>query len=168
MAANPARYFTRASVRMLSAEQAVDAVSSAIGLPDRFPGYPLGTRAIELAEGAIDHNFLTAFSRPVRDAACDCAREDEPSLNEVLHLINNRDLVKRVESSDSRLGKWLKEDKPTAEIVEGMYLAALSRRPTEKERQLVDAHIAELGDRAPALRDLQHALVNSNEFLLRH
>jgi len=167
-AANPARYFTRASVRMLSAEQAVDAVSAAIGLPDRFPGYPLGTRAIELAEGAIDHNFLTAFSKPVRDAACDCAREDEPSLNEVLHLINNRDLVKRIESADSRLGRWLKDDRSTPEIVEGLYLGAVSRRPTDAERKLIDGHIAELGDRAAALRDVQHALLNANEFLLRH
>ena len=43
-------------------------------------------RAIELAEGTVENDFLMAFSRPVRDAACDCAREEEPSLNEVLHL----------------------------------------------------------------------------------
>ena len=60
------RFFTRASVRMLTAEQAVDAVSSAIGLPDTFPGYPVGTRAIELAEGAVDNHFLMSFSRPIR------------------------------------------------------------------------------------------------------
>jgi len=49
-----------------------------------------------------------------------------------------------------------------------MYLATLTRRPTAEETKLIDDHIAMLGDRAAALEDLQHALINSNEFLLRH
>jgi hypothetical protein len=168
LAANPARYFTRASVRMLTAEQAIDAVSSAVGVPEKFPGYPVGTRAIELAEGAVDNHFLMAFSRPLRDAACDCAREEEPSLGESLHLLNNNSLVKKIESPESHLGKLLAEDRPTDAILEQMYLAALSRRPTAAELKLCQEHLAAVGDRRTALQDLQHALINSNEFLLRH
>ena len=92
-AADPARYFTRTGVRMLTAEQVIDAISSAIGVPEDFAGYPRGTRAIELAEGAVENHFLMAFSRPIRDAACDCAREEDPSLGEVLHLLNNSNLI---------------------------------------------------------------------------
>jgi hypothetical protein len=167
-AADAARYFTRASVRMLTAEQAIDAVSSAIGLPETFAGYPRGTKAIELAEGAVENHFLMAFSRPLRDAACDCAREDDPSLNEALHLLNNSELIHKIESPESRLGKLLSAGKPTGEILEQLYLAALSRRPTPAEIKLCDDHNATVGDRNAALQDLQHTLLNSNEFLLRH
>lgn len=162
------RYFTRATVRMMTAEQAVDAVSAALGLPERFPGYPAGVRAIELPEGAIDNFFLMSFSRPVRDSACDCAREEEPTLGEALHLLNNPGLIRRLESPESRLGRWLAAGRPTSDIVESLYLTTLSRRPGEAERQLAERHVSEVGDRGQALRDLLHAMLNTQEFLLRH
>ncbi|MFN0020126.1 MAG: DUF1549 domain-containing protein [Pirellulaceae bacterium] len=167
-ASNPSRYFTQATVRMLTAEQIVDAVSSAIGVPEEFRGYPRGTKAVELAEGEVENHFLMAFTRPIRDAACDCAREDDPSLNEVLHLLNNADLVKRIASKESCLAGWLAAGKTTPQIVESMYLATLSRRPTPAEIKLIDEHLALHADRERGLQDLQHALINSNEFLLRH
>ncbi|MDX1945673.1 MAG: DUF1549 and DUF1553 domain-containing protein [Pirellulaceae bacterium] len=167
-AADPARYFTRATVRMLTAEQVIDAISAAVGVPEEFAGYPVGTRAIELAEGAVDNHFLMAFSRPIRDAACDCAREEDPSLGEALHLLNNSRLVERISSPESRLGKWLAEKRPPAEIIESLYLCALSRRPTAAEIKLAESHLADVGDSAEGLRDLQHALLNASEFLLRH
>jgi hypothetical protein len=58
--------------------------------------------------------------------------------------------------------------KPTADIVETLYLATLSRRPSPAERKLALGHVASLPDRSEGLRDIQHALINSNEFLLRH
>lgn len=168
LASNPSRYFTQSTVRMLTAEQIVDAVSSSIGVPEEFRGYPKGARAVELAEGEVENHFLMAFTRPIRDAACDCAREDDPSLNEVLHLLNNAGLVRRIASKESRLASWLAADKTTPEIVESMYLSTLSRLPTPVERKLIEEHIAQNPDRASGLQDLQHALINSNEFLLRH
>jgi len=42
--ADPERYFTSAEVKILTAEQILDAISSATGIPERFPGYPPGTR----------------------------------------------------------------------------------------------------------------------------
>jgi hypothetical protein len=49
-----------------------------------------------------------------------------------------------------------------------MYLATLSRRPTDQERRLAESHLEAVGDRSSGLADWQHALLNSNEFLLRH
>lgn len=168
-AADPERYFTRSAVRMLSAEQIIDAVSQATGVAESFKGYPAGTRAIELAEGGVQHPFLQAFSKPVRDASCECAREEEPSLPQMLHLLNNVGIQKKIKAPESRLAKWLKEDKDTETTVERMYLATLSRKPTPGEQALAARHVAKLeGDRAAALQDLQHALINLSEFLLRH
>ena len=161
-------YFVKASIRMLSAEQILDAVSQATGVPEAFKGYPLGTRAIELPEGGINHAFLQAFSKPVRDVSCECAREEDPSLPQILHLLNNAGLVAKVKSPKGRIAIWLKEGKQNAWITEQIYLATLSRRPTGKEAELVSTYLQSLPDRAAGLHDLQFALINLNEFLLRH
>ncbi len=167
-AASPAPYFTNHSIRMLSAEQLLDAITTVTGIPQEFPGHPRGTRAIELSEGAIEHPFLKAFSRPVRDVTCECAREDDPSLSQVIHLMNNRDIVDGIKSGESHLGKWLAANKPDDELVELVYLSTLSRRPTTAERELVRKYLASSSNRAAGFHDLQHALLISNEFLLRH
>ena len=167
-AANPDRYFTKAGVRMLAAEQILDAVSLSTGVPEKFEGYPTGTRALDLPEGGINHPFLQAFSKPVRDVVCECAREDDPSLPAVLHLLNNAGLLAKVRSPDGRIAAWLKAGNDTDWIVEHIYLATLSRRPTPRERELVAKHLATVADKAAGLADVQHALLNLNEFLLRH
>ena len=53
-------------------------------------------------------------------------------------------------------------------MIENVYLATLSRRPTRQEYRIAHKHFKAVGDRAAAMRDLQHALLNANEFLLRH
>lgn len=166
--AAPARYFTHTHVRMITSEQLLDAISAAIGVPDDYPGYPAGTRAGELAEGAVENHFLMATSRPVRDTACDCAREDEPALAGAIHLLNNPNLVKRIASPKSRVGLALAAKRSPREIVEQLYLAALSRRPSERESKVAENYLREQGNAAAAFQDLQHALLNGSEFLLRH
>jgi hypothetical protein len=167
-AADPERYFTTATTRMLTAEQILDAISSATGIPERFPGYPPGTRAIEIAEGEVPNSFLRAFTRPVRNDACDCAREAEPSLNQVIHLVNNADLLAGIESPENRLARASRAGKSARELVELAFLATLSRRPSAQESAIALQHIDRAPDRLAGLNDLQHALINSNEFLLRH
>ena len=167
-AADPDRYFTKAAIRMLSAEQILDAISTATGVPETFKGYPAGTRAIELAEGGVNHPFLQAFSKPVRDATCECAREEDPSLPQMLHLLNNKGMLAKVNSPQARLNVALREKKENAALVEEIYLATLSRRPTAAEIGIAARHIEQLGDRAKGLQDLQYALFNLGEFLLRH
>ena len=165
-AADP--YFTHSAPRMLTAEQLLDAVCTVTGVPEEFPGYPRGTRAMEIAEGAIEHPFLKAFAKPVRDVTCECAREDDPSLSQVIHLLNNRGIIDNIKSSNSHVSQWLASGKSDDELAELIYLLTLSRRPTSGERDLIRAHLAKVGNRAAGFHDLQHALLNSNEFLLRH
>ena len=151
-----------------TAEQILDAISSATGVPESFKGYPLGTRAFELAEGGVNHPFLQAFSKPVRDVSCECAREEDPSLPQMLHLLNNKGMLAKVDSPKSRLAAALREKKSDAALIEEIYLATLSRRPTAAEVGIAIRHIEKLGDRVKGLQDLQYALFNLGEFLLRH
>lgn len=168
LAADPEPYFTNAIPRMLTAEQLLDAVTAVTGIPEKFPGYPPGTRAVQLAEGTIEHPFLKAFAKPVRDVTCECAREDDPSLSQVIHLLNNRDILENIKSKEGLLSKWLANSSTDDAVLETMYLATLSRQPRDAERDVLKAYILQLGDRQAAFADIQHALLNSNEFLLRH
>jgi hypothetical protein len=167
-AADGDRYFTKAAVRMLAAEQVLDAISAATGVPEAFKGYPRGTRAVELAEGGVNHPFLQAFSKPVRDVSCECAREEDPSLPQMLHLLNNKGVLMKVKSAEGLLARALRDSKDDAEVVERLYLATLSRRPTTAEVEIALRHLKTLGNREQGFQDVQLALFNLGEFLLRH
>ena len=153
---------------MLSAEQILDAVSQASGIPETFKGFPAGTRALDLPEGGFPHPFLQAFSRPVRDQTCECAREDDPGFPQVLHLLNNAGVLDKVRSPKGRVAEWRKAGKTDAEVTELIYLSTLSRRPTDKEREVVAKFLKAAATPEIGFQDVQHALMNLNEFLLRH
>ncbi|HEX3315942.1 MAG TPA: DUF1553 domain-containing protein, partial [Gemmataceae bacterium] len=167
-AADGERYFTKAAIHMLPAEEILDAISSATGVAESFKGYPLGTRAVELAEGGINHPFLQAFSKPVRDVSCECARDDDPSLPEMLHLLNNAGMLEKIRSPKGRVAALQRRQATDAAIIEEMFLATLSRRPTPAEADIALRHVRENADRTRGLHDLQFALLNLGEFLLRH
>jgi hypothetical protein len=167
-AADAEKYFSRSAVRMLTGEQILDAIAQATGVKPHFEGYPEGTRAIEVAEGTIEHPFLQAFAKPVRDSTCECARDSDPSISQVIHLLNNPEIIGPLTRGEGRIGGWIKAGRTESEIVDLIYLSTLSRRPTETEHKLVSKYIAESENRAAGFADLQHALINSNEFLLRH
>ena len=167
-AASPERYFAHAAVQMLQAEQILDAIAAVTGIPEQFPGYPRGTRAIEIAGGTTGHPFLMSFSKPVRDATCECAREPEPSLSQVIQMLNNPSIVSNIQSPDGRIQRWLKDGRTAEAIIRLIYLSTVSRRPTPQETELIRQHLKLQPDILTGLIDLQFALLNSNEFLLRH
>jgi hypothetical protein len=87
----------------------------------------------------------------------------------MLHLLNNAGLLAKLRSPQGRLATWLRDEKDERRLIENVYLATLSRRPTAAEVDIAVRHIAVCqGDRAKAMQDLQFALINGNEFLLRH
>ncbi len=63
-------------------------VSQTTGVAERFAGAPPGTRAIQLWDSKVPHYFLKVFGRPQRISACECERNHEPSVAQVLHLLN--------------------------------------------------------------------------------
>jgi hypothetical protein len=68
---------------------------------------------------------------------------------------------------DNRLGQLLAKGKTTDEILDELYLVALSRPPSRKERQRSLELIDGAKDRRAALEDVLWGLVNAKEFLLR-
>jgi hypothetical protein len=161
------RHFSHRTIKRLGAEQLLDAVSQVAEAPEKFPGLPPGYRAIQLPDSEVRSFFLDLFGRPPRDIACECERSTETSMPQALYLINSEHLENKV-SQGERIKRLLSQGKSDNEILEELYLAALSRFPTPTERQKVLFYLATKRPRERALQDVLWALMNSKEFLFNH
>jgi len=163
-----AKYFSHAVTKLLSAEQLLDALCDVTQVPEKFAGLPLGTRAIQLPDGEVNHPFLKTFGQPARELACECERESDSNLAQALQLINGPTINDKLRNPSNRLGKLIAEKKSEKEILDALYLAALSRPATDAERAPALAHVAKGADKRKAWEDVLWAIMNTREFLFRH
>jgi hypothetical protein len=170
--------FAKSLVQPLKAEQMLDALGRVLEAPVKFDGYPSGTLASQLPDlqmaarrgGAREPTgarFLKAFGKPDRLLSCECERTDDTTVVQAFQLMTGNVLNEMLTAPDNRIGRLLKAGKSDAEIVEELYLAALTRMPTDAERKAAKAHISKAKDRRTGLEDLAWGLVNAKEFLLR-
>ena len=129
------------------AEVSLDAISQVTGVPTEFsqieyPGadlvktefYAKGTRAVQLYDSAVVSRFLRTFGRNQRVITCQCERSNEPSLVQALHISNGDTILKKLEAKElARSDLLLTGGLPNYRIIEELYLAALSRYPTDRE-----------------------------------
>jgi hypothetical protein len=162
------RFYSHYHARRLPAEVLLDALSQSTGVPDNFPGYPVGVRAGQLPDPGMKSYFLSLFGRSERVTACACERSGEVTMPQLLHLQNGESVVQKVRSGDGRLSRLLRDKKGDAEIVDELFLATLSRLPTEANKAAVRRELATADDRAEAFRDVFWALLNSKEFSFNH
>ncbi len=162
------RYFSRAVTKLLTAEQLLDALCDVTGVPEKFPSLPLGTRAIQLPDGEVNHPFLKAFGQPARELACECERESDSNLGQALQLINGPTINDKIRKPDNRLGQLLAANKSPAEVLDELYLAALCRTATAPEAQAALSHVEKAEDKRKAWEDVLWAILNTREFLFRH
>lgn len=175
------KYFSHALVKRkrLSAEVLLDAICTATGAPEKFTGVPSGTRTVQLPDGQViftggryaswdRHPFLKVFGQPAREAACECEREGDVNLARVLEMKNGSFLQKKIEAPDNRLGKLLARKLTENDILNEIFLATLSRPPLADERTAALALVAKAANKRAAWESVQWALLNTNEFLLRH
>jgi len=159
--------FSRAYWKPLPAEVLLDAISQATGSAERFPLLPAGTRAIQVWDNRLKHYFFEVFGRPLRTTACECERISEPSVAQVLHLMNAPEIHAKVRDPEGRVRRLLRSAASASEIVEELYLATYGRKPDDGERRAAAAYL-EGGDRARSVEDLLWALLNTKEFLYNH
>jgi hypothetical protein len=162
------RYFSHYYARRLPAEVMSDAIVSVTGVPDEYPGYPVGIRAIQLPEPKIDSYFLSLFGRSERVTACTCERSDEVSLPQLLHLNNGDDIQAKIQSNDGLLAKILKDNPDNEKATDEIFLTAFGRLPIDSEREAVKKALSAGDVRQDVYRDLMWALMNSKEFSFNH
>ncbi|MFM7921687.1 MAG: DUF1553 domain-containing protein, partial [Planctomycetaceae bacterium] len=126
--------------------------------------------AIQIPDPGIDSYFLTLFGRSERVTACACERSGDVTLPQLLHLQNSDSLLARIQSSDGRVQRLLNSNVPDQQIINELFAATLSRRPTESELASVQAQLTNAADteRPGVFQDLLWALLNSREFAFQH
>jgi hypothetical protein len=161
--------YSRARLKRLPAEVLLDMVAQTTGVPERFGGVPPGTRAIQLWDSKVRHYFLRVFGRPERVTACACERQNEPSVAQVLHLLNAPEVQARLGHEGGTVARLVEREPADGPLVEELYLTFYSRPPSEKERSAALAYLAEAkGQRRQAAEDLAWGMLNSLEFVFNH
>jgi len=169
-------HFSHYRARRLSAEQILDAVCEVAGHAEVYASWipvpnlrlPAGHRAIQLPDGDIDSPILELFGRPSRDSAYEAERNCEASPRQAMFLVSSDHLQWKI-ASGQRIKKWLEAKKTDPEIVEEIYLAALSRLPKDDEKQKAVDYLAARKDRRnQALEDLVWTILNTTEFMVNH
>ena len=161
------RNFSHASIRRIKAETFLDCITQVTTTRNKFPGLPLGARAVQIADGTVSNYFLTTFGRATRETVCACEVRLEPTLSQSLHLLNGETTGNRIKQGDL-VGKRLTEKKTPPEILEEIYIRCLARKPTDLERQKIMALVDVETDKKKALEDAFWAVLNSREYMFNH
>ncbi len=159
--------FARAYVRRIRAETLLDCLSQVTDTNKKFPGLPLGARAVQIADGNVSTYFLRTFGRATRETVCSCEVKMEPTLSQALHLLNGNTTNQRIRQGD-RIGKALKDKKSPRQITEELFIRCLCREPTEPEWKRIEQHIRTAKDPRAALEDVFWAVLNTREFMFNH
>jgi len=171
-AANFASY----PLRRLEAELLIGALNKITGttekyssaIPEPFTFIPENQRSISLADGSITSSFLELFGRPSRDTGLESERNSRATAAQRLHMLNSSHVQRKIEQGP-KLQSLIQSRRKPREIVDDLYLAILSRFPTEAEQKTMAEYARTSGTRPRETAiDLAWALVNSAEFLYRH
>jgi hypothetical protein len=173
------KFLSHYVVKRLPAEVLLDAMSKVSGVPTSFAGYPAGWRSLQLPDTKPESTFLDAFGRPDRENTCSCERSAEPSMSQALSLLNGDVVNGKLRSDASVVARAIASGATDEAVVDRLFLAALSRRPTPSERTRLLALLAEatkgLTDpkaiasaRRSAVEDLYWATLTGKEFLFNH
>jgi hypothetical protein len=161
------RNFARGAIRRIRAESMLDVILQVTETKEKFPGLPLGARAVEIGDGARSTYFLTTFGRATRETVCSCEVKLEPTLSQSLHLLNGRATSEKIVQGGV-VARMLREKKAPREIVDELYLRCLCRKPTDGEWAKLEAILKDQKDQQKALEDVFWALLNTREFMFNH
>jgi hypothetical protein len=161
------RNYAFAQVRRIPAEMLLDCVSQATGTKDKFRGLPLGARAVQIADGRTSNYFLTTFGRSPRNTVCDCEASTDPSLSQALHLLNGSATQGKIRQG-KLVNTWLDQGLTVQDIIDKIYIRALSRHATQFELDDLAKMVVAAGNKQAGLEDVFWAVLNSREFMFNH
>jgi len=170
-------YFARHYVRRLTAEQLHDAISQATQVfgnykrkdyvydtpiaPAQFWTEAASPEDINNGEAK---SFLRTFGQANREQF---DRQPGGSILQAMMLMNHPFVTRRVTAAQGSLVEQLvKSPKSSAEIVDELYLATLSRFPLPREKQLAIGWLDK--DRKQGAEDLHWSLLNKLDFVFNY
>jgi hypothetical protein len=154
-----AAHFAYYPLRRLDAETLIDALNQLTGtgesyssaIPEPYTYMPEDQRATALPDGSISSAFLELFGRPPRDTGLESERNNRLTDAQRLHLLNSSHVLNKLQQGPAL--------RPLLRTPRALYLAILSRYPTDEEMKQI-ARMQPI--------EIAWALINSTEFLYRH
>ncbi|MDZ4851654.1 MAG: DUF1549 and DUF1553 domain-containing protein [Pirellulaceae bacterium] len=161
------RNYSHAQVRRVPAESLLDCISQATNTKNKFRGLPLGSRAVQIADGTTSNYFLTTFGRSPRDTVCACEATTDPSLSQALHMVNGDNVGGKI-SQGQLIKEWRTEKLEPAAILEHIFVRSLARKPTANEQTELLQFVEKASDPQVGWEDVFWAVLNSREFIFNH
>jgi hypothetical protein len=155
------RNFSHAKLRRVRSEVLLDMITAVTGTRNKFAGLPLGARAVQIADGNTSTYFLTTFGRASRATVCSCEVKMEPNLSQALHLLNGETVQQKIQQGNL-IKQWMDGGKTPEQIIDLMYISALTRRPTDKEKAGILELLQAEKDPKAALEDTSSITSGSN------
>jgi hypothetical protein len=169
--------FSHVEARRLTAEQLLDAISQVTGATPQFGESREQKRAVQLAgvrNGGHRYSppesgdrFLQLFGKPDRLQTCECERSEETTLSQTFEMVSGPMIHELMRSREGLIETAVRTGMTPAEFLELVYWRALSRSPSDTEREALQQYAVSHQDRKTAYEDIMWAVLNSNEFLLR-
>jgi hypothetical protein len=167
--------YSHSYLRPMMAEVVVDVLNAALGTTENFGAdAPPGCRAIEVGASRVQNPTIAyvfrTFGRPPRTSACDCERAMDPALPQKLFLMTDPALKAKFDDPKGRLRALDDPKKASEEILDELFLATVSRFPTENDKKLFAEYQkkTDARDRKIAFEGALWALINTREFILNH
>jgi len=168
--------FASYQMRRLEAEVLIDALNDITGgsslytsaVPEPFTYIPRDMSAVALADGSVTSSFLTLFGRSSRSTGLEAERVSELASTQWLHILNSVSIQSKLQSG-TKLGAMIAAGGKPNEIAERLYLAILSRFPTEADIKAAEEYAQAGASKGREVWiDLAWAMINSPEFLMKH
>ncbi len=158
------------------AEVLADAIADITETDHEMRGMPTGSRANQVWTHRVDSMFLDTFGRPDENQDPPCERTTDSTVTQALHLMNSKELDRRIRSDSGRAARLAKSNLSSLEIVNDLYLCTYSRypRPDELEFAVELLESAEDKPERPGdskrrrIEDLMWAMLNSPECVIQN
>ena len=169
------RQFSRSRLRRLRADVLLDSIVVATSSERGFSYFPRGTKAIQYyprtsgdTEGPnAGDSFFATFGRSRRGSICVCETRVESNLSQALHLLVGDTIDGRV-GGGAVVAKLMAAGKTPDEIIEDLFLRALSRKPTSQEVVAMRELVGDNAKDRKVFEDIFSSLLQSTEFGFNH
>jgi hypothetical protein len=159
----------------LPAEVMLDALNTATGTTEKMITnfWPDDIKTVEVPfapRNPFVAFVLETYGRPTRNSAvqCECEREGASSIFQVLTLANHPRVWDKIRDQKGRVANVMKETTDNAKRVELLFLATVSRLPSESERAACLKFVKEAESPEKGFQGVLWGLLNTREFLLQH
>lgn len=155
-------FYSHMSIRVLTPEQLWDSLVMVFGQEPAMPAGKLGRPLLVLREGMpttprgeFVRYFLEEHAAPT---------DFTQGIPHALRLLNGV----QFNNVDTSLERIVPKGTDAAKAIESLYLATLSRRPTETEIGFMTTYLQRHNDLKSAYEDVLWALLKSSEFVMNH